>query len=143
MKYQGTPLRTDRPMTRTTSVIASPEMQRPGSVMTRTSFGKRSASPRDTTRQNANGMNVSAMLPPTGPRAAADVVDYAATLLRVRLAADERQKCVDYLNTSVSGTAAAPVATPSTFDASSQSHLDTRLRGLLYVLTQHPSYEIR
>ena len=59
MKYQGTPLRTERPMTRTTSVIESPEMQRPGSAMTRTPAGNICDSPRDTTRQKSSSLSIS------------------------------------------------------------------------------------
>ena len=97
----------------------------------------------DTSRQTTNGINVSAVLPPTGPRAAPDVVDYVASILDIPLTAAERQKCIDYLNTAVTGSASAPVATVSTFDATIQSQLDTRLRGLLYILAQHPAYELR
>lgn len=97
----------------------------------------------DTTRQTTGGMNVANVLPPLAERTPANVVDSLAALLRVDLTAGERQTCIDYLNTAVSGSGTAPVATPSPFDGSSQSHLDTRVRGLLYILAQHPSYQIR
>ncbi|MCE9638457.1 MAG: DUF1800 family protein [Planctomycetes bacterium] len=94
----------------------------------------------DTTRQRTAGIEVANILPPIGQRSAGEVVDALTKLLRVTLSDAERTSCIDYLNTQrqTNGT-----YTASTFDGSSQAHLDERVRGLLYILAQHPTYQIR
>jgi uncharacterized protein (DUF1800 family) len=99
----------------------------------------------DTTRQMSQNpqINVANVLPPVAERTPENVVDTLASLLRIDLTSAERQRCVDFLNTAVTGSAATPTTTGSPFDGSSQSHLDTRVRSLLYILAQHPSYQVR
>lgn len=100
----------------------------------------------DTTRQRTNGIEVANILPPAGQRTAANVVDHLAALLRVELTPAQRQSCIDYVQTTVTGSSSAPVGAlnPSfTLDSATQAQLDERVRGLLYVLAQHPTYQIR
>ena len=52
----------------------------------------------------------------------------------------ERQACVDYLNTQRQSNGTV-VSSP--FDGSNQTHLDERVRGLLWILAQHPSSQVR
>lgn len=95
---------------------------------------------RDRTDQANAGIDVAALLPPVGQRSAPEVVDALATLLRVTLSGSERTQCIDYLN-SQAGAGGTP--TPSPFDASNATHLSERVRGLLYILAQHPTYAVR
>jgi uncharacterized protein (DUF1800 family) len=94
---------------------------------------------RDRTDQTNAGINVATLLPsPTAT--AAETVDALTALLHVTPTAAERQTYVDYLN---SAAGAGGVPTPSPFDATNATHLSERVRGLLYVLTQHPTYAVR
>ncbi len=95
---------------------------------------------RDRTDQTNAGVDVTTLLPPPGQRSAPEVVDALATLLRVTLSASERTQCIDYLNSQAG---AGGVPTPSPFDASNATHVSERVRGLLYILAQHPTYAIR
>jgi hypothetical protein len=88
----------------------------------------------------AEGTNIAAILPPTEERTPQAVVDTLTDLLRVPLTAAEEQQLVDYLNTR---RMADGSIVPSPFDGSSQAHLDERVRGLVYVLAQHPSYQVK
>jgi hypothetical protein len=96
---------------------------------------------RDRTDQTAAGVNVASLLPPfVTPGDDANVVDGLATLLRVSLSATERTSMVDYLNSQAG---AGGVPTPSPFDRTNATHLSERVRGLLYILAQHPTYGVR
>jgi uncharacterized protein (DUF1800 family) len=94
----------------------------------------------DTTRQRSVGIEVADVLPPVADRTAPNVVDALALLLRVDLSDPERQSCIDYLNTQRQSNG---TVTSSPFDGSSQTHLDERVRGLLWILAQHPSSHVR
>jgi hypothetical protein len=95
----------------------------------------------DTTRQRSVGIEIAAILPPVEERSAAQVVDAMAALLRVALTDEQRQSCVDYLNSTRLSNGTYSFAVP--FDGANQAHLDERVRGLLYVLAQHPDYQLR
>jgi len=95
---------------------------------------------RDRTDQTNAGVDVTTLLPPPGQRSAIEVVDGLATLLRVTLSPTERTQCETYLN-SQAGAGGTP--TPSPFDASIAAHVSERVRGLLYILAQHPTYGVR
>ncbi len=94
----------------------------------------------DTVNQARLGINVADVLPPVDQRSAVEVVQHLGTLLRADLTAADQADLVTYLNTvrNADGT-----VSPSPFDGSSQTHLDERVRGLLYVLAQHPAYHVR
>jgi uncharacterized protein (DUF1800 family) len=93
----------------------------------------------DRTRQANGGVDVSDLLPPGTPTSG-EVVDALAARLRVTLSASERAACVTYLDTQrlSDGTVVS-----SPFDPNNPTHVDERVRGLLYVLAQHPTYQIR
>ena len=92
----------------------------------------------DINRQRGNGIEGADLLPadPT----AGNVVDSLATRLSVTLSAEDRTDLIDYLNSVRQGDGTVD---PSLFDATNQSHLDVRVRGVIYVLAQHPSYHTR
>ena len=94
----------------------------------------------DINRQNGAGMNVANILPPAGQRTPQAVVDAVSDTLRVPLTASEEQACIDYLNTirQANGTVVS-----SPFNGDSQAHLDERVRGLVYILAQHPAYQVK
>jgi uncharacterized protein (DUF1800 family) len=94
----------------------------------------------DAGRQNAAGMNVANILPPPGQRTPQAVVDAVSGVMGVDLAASEEQVLVDYLNTvrQANGT-----VVPSPFDGNSQAQLDERVRGLVYILAQHPNFQVK
>ena len=94
----------------------------------------------DTAHQAIAGINVANLLPPVGQRTADTVVDTLVALLDVTLSATERADCVTYLNTLRD---AAGNTTNSPFDGSSQAQLDERVRGLIWILAQHPTYQSR
>jgi uncharacterized protein (DUF1800 family) len=92
----------------------------------------------DTTRQNAAGMNIANILPPAPSDQAA--LDAVADLMRVPLSASEEAALLSYLNTTRQSNGTI-VASP--FNGSSQAHLDERVRGLVYILAQHPSFQVK
>jgi uncharacterized protein (DUF1800 family) len=89
----------------------------------------------DRTTQTGNGFSMSSLLPPL-PTATAQIVDHVALMLNVTISASERASYVTYLDTTAAGAA-------SVFNPANATHLDQRLRGLLYVLTQHPTFAVR
>ena len=94
----------------------------------------------DVRYQDGLGQNIAAILPAVIDRTAANVVDAVSKLLVVNLTASERQDMIDYLNT-VRDSSGNTVSSP--FDGTSQSHLDSRVRGLLWILAQHPTFNLR
>lgn len=94
----------------------------------------------DTTRQRNAGIEIAAILPPVPERTAAAVLDTLENLMRVTLTDGERASLIDYLNTvrQSNGT-----VVPSPFDGSNQTHLDERVRGLVYILAQHPTFHVK
>jgi hypothetical protein len=96
---------------------------------------------RDRTDQTAAGVSVANLLPPVvTPGDDANVVDGLATLLHVTLTPTERTSLVDYLNSQAG---AGGVPTPSPFDRTNTTHLNERVRGLLYILALHPTFGVR
>jgi hypothetical protein len=94
----------------------------------------------DVTRQNGLGMNVSNILPPPGSRTDQACLDAVAGLLRVDLTDAEEADLLAYMNTArqADGTVVA-----SPFDGNSQAHLDERVRGIVYILAQHPGFQVK
>jgi hypothetical protein len=86
------------------------------------------------------GLDLRGLLPAGVATTAPEAVDALAALLRVPLSTSDRQACIDYMNTQRSSTG---VVSPSNFDAANNTHIDERVRGLLYVLAQHPTYHVR
>jgi len=94
----------------------------------------------DTTDQARLGISVNAILPPLASRTADSVVDTLAKLLDVQLTTQDRSDLVAYMNTTRD---AAGNVTSSPFDPASQTQIDERCRGLLWILAQHPTYQAR
>jgi len=67
-------------------------------------------------------------------------VDALALLLGVPLEPAERTRLAEYLDTDRQSDGTA-VADP--FDPNDPDHIDERIRGLLYILGQHPTYMVR
>jgi uncharacterized protein (DUF1800 family) len=86
------------------------------------------------------GLDLRLLLPNGSAATAPGSVDQLAALLRVPLTPAERTACIDYLNTQRNGQG---VVSPSPFDAANNTHIDERVRGLIYILAQHPSYHVR
>ena len=82
----------------------------------------------DTTRQASVGINAANILPPPGSRSAAQVVDAMASLFNLTLVSDERQTLIGYVGS---------------LDGVTQAVIDDKLRGLLAILAQHPTYQLR
>jgi hypothetical protein len=93
----------------------------------------------DRVRQAEAGIDVADLLPPGTPTSG-EVVDSLAARLRVTLSPSDRTACVTYLDTQ---RLADGTVVPSPFDPTNPTHVDQRVRGLLYILAQHPTYQIR
>lgn len=86
-----------------------------------------------------SGYDVGLALVPPNRSSAEDTVDHIAWLLQVELEAGQRQAAIDYLNTdrNSSGNFADP------WDYNDPVDRDKKIRGLLYILGQHPTFQIR
>lgn len=89
--------------------------------------------------QGVHGLDLRALLP-AGTPTSTEVVDAAALLLGVTLTPAERTRLAEYLDTS---RASNGMVTPDPFDAANPDHIDERIRGLFYILGQHPTYMVR
>ena len=89
--------------------------------------------------QEAKGLDLRSLLPPGTPTSM-EVVDALALHLGVKLEGEERSRLVEYLDTQREGDGDV-VSDP--FDPNNPDHVDERIRGLLYILGQHPTYMVR
>ncbi|MFO0980243.1 MAG: DUF1800 domain-containing protein [Planctomycetota bacterium] len=90
------------------------------------------------------GIDVAALLPPVDQRSDVNVVDQLSRLLRVRLSDEERAACVEYLNRDrIYKDSESDYTVIDPFDGSDPVQIDKKVRGLLYILGQHPSYHVR
>jgi uncharacterized protein (DUF1800 family) len=88
--------------------------------------------------QAASGIAAASLLP--APDATApQVVDALLRRLRVTASPSERQAYETYLGTSTAS--GSPI--PDPWNPANANHVDERLRGLLYILAQHPTYARR
>ena len=94
----------------------------------------------DRSRQADAGIDVADLLPPVGERSAEQVVDAIADLMRVTLDPTDRTGMIDYLNTQRNSNGSTQ---SSPFNGNDTKHIDERVRGLLYILAQHPTYQTR
>ncbi|MCZ6689631.1 MAG: DUF1800 family protein [Planctomycetota bacterium] len=85
-------------------------------------------------------ISVDPLLPPPAQRSSAEVVDELTNLMRLKLATVERTEYINYLDTNRD---AAGNVFSDPFDGNDPIHVDERVRGLLYVMAQHPTYHIR
>jgi uncharacterized protein (DUF1800 family) len=93
----------------------------------------------DRAAQAAAGIDPGDLLPPGTPTSA-QVVTKLAQTLDVALTAGDHAALTTYLDTQRLGDGTV-VASP--FDPNNATHVDERVRGLLYVLAQHPTYALR
>jgi len=70
------------------------------------------------------------------PPTAENVVDEMCKLLNIRPTTGQRDEYIAYLNVTGNGT-------PSTFDGTDAAHINERVRGLLYILSQHPDAHVK
>lgn len=87
------------------------------------------------TFQSGLGLSPASLLPPA-PMTTGQVVDALVRTLNVTVSAAERAQYVTYLDQNASGQ-------PDVFDPNNPTDVDQRLRGLLYILAQHPTYTVR
>lgn len=88
--------------------------------------------------QAGQGINVLTLLPPGTPTTA-QVVDALVAVMNVAVTPAEHARYVQYLDEDVVG--GNVVASP--FSLSDLAEADRRVRGLLYILAQHPTYPVR
>lgn len=86
------------------------------------------------------GAEIAPVMPASNRRSAGQVVDHFAALLRADITPEDRTALVQYLNT-VRQSNGTTVSSP--FDGNNAQHVDERVRGLLLILAQHPSYHLR
>jgi uncharacterized protein (DUF1800 family) len=89
------------------------------------------------TYQTNNGFAVTM---PAGTPDAAAVVDHMAARLAIRLEASERTTLITYLDSNVSGTG---TVTADPFDPANATDVSNRVRGLVYILANHPDALLR
>jgi len=90
--------------------------------------------------QNGLGITALALLPAPGANSGA-TVDSLAERLQVALSASERTELMTYLDTERDN---AGVVTPDPFDPTGDApEAERRVRGLLWILGQHPTYQTR
>ena len=86
--------------------------------------------------QNDEGIDVADLLP-TSNATGAEVVDALIVRLRLGVTAQERAFLVTYMDSDNSAD------DPEPFDASNAGMVNEKVRGVLYLLSQHPSYHVR
>ncbi|MDJ0976085.1 MAG: DUF1800 domain-containing protein [Planctomycetota bacterium] len=93
---------------------------------------------------NTLQVDVRDLLPPGAdpqtPPTVEEIVDGLTGLLDVDLTDDERTQLITYLNTDRENDG---TIVDDAFDPANDTHVDERVRGLLYILSQHPSYHVR
>ncbi len=91
----------------------------------------------DRTFQTNNGYDV--RLPAGTPDAAA-VVDFLASAMAIRLTDSEHTTLIDYLDSNVQGNGNVQ---PDPFDPNNPQDVSSRVRGLVYILANHPDALLR
>jgi uncharacterized protein (DUF1800 family) len=94
-------------------------------------------------QHTAQGVSLAQLLPPPGARSADEVVGALAALLQVTLTAAESQQLAEFLGTSARTQNGQLVLEPSVFDGDDTRQVDERVRALLFLLSQHPTYQLR
>ena len=93
----------------------------------------------DRNDQTNAGFDIRSLLPSPTPTAD-EVVDALATRLGLDLEEDERATALHYLDTRRLGDG---MDEDDPFDPTNETHIEERVRGLLYILAQQPEYMIR
>ncbi len=89
--------------------------------------------------QNKLGLNLASLLPPRGKRSAEAVLDRILLYLRVRPDAEERQVYLDFLGQKIWFEGKKLMHKKHPFDGEDPQQVDERVRGLLFLVSQHPS----
>ena len=90
--------------------------------------------------QEDEGYDIGAALQPADATNAAEVVDHLAMLLGVSLDESERQDLIDYMNVEISNDGSE---TPVNYTPQNTDHQSRKLRNLLWILCQHPSFHLK
>ncbi len=85
------------------------------------------------------GYDVATLILP-GEDSDAQVVDRLAFLLQVQLTPAQRDECILYLNSDKNNQS---VTVSQPWDITDSTQKEKKLRGLLYILGQHPTYQLR
>ena len=94
---------------------------------------------KDRAHQAAVGITVTSLYPNANPTAA-ELVDALIDLFHIAPTATERLTYIDYLGHSATTNGVPVVSAFNALDATQQSE---RVRGLLYIMAQHPTYAVR
>jgi hypothetical protein len=88
------------------------------------------------------GYDVSVLLPnpAVGNPTADKTVDHLAWMLDITLNSAQRQECINYLNTDRNGVG---TVFSDPWDWNDPAMVNKKVRGLLYILGQHPGYHLR
>ncbi len=89
--------------------------------------------------QNKLGVNLAALLPPRGKRSAEAVLDRILRYLRVTPDPEERRLYLDFLGQKVWFEGKKLMRKKHPFDGGDPQQVDERVRGLLFLVSQHPS----
>ncbi|HHI78976.1 MAG TPA: DUF1800 domain-containing protein [Planctomycetes bacterium] len=89
--------------------------------------------------QNRLGLNLAPILPPRGRRSAEAVLDRILMLLRVEPDPQERQLYLDFLGQRIWLEGKKLMRKRDAFDGEDPQQVDERVRGLLFLVSQHPS----
>ncbi len=89
------------------------------------------------------GRGITQLIPSGDDRTAPNVVDALAARLRIPLTAPEREMLIQFLNSEGAVKNGQLEVKASPFSGSNARHLDERVRGLLFILSQHPQYHLR
>lgn len=92
------------------------------------------------TKQQEQGYDIGAALQPEGATRADEVVDHLALLLGVVLDDTERASIIDYMNVEINSDGEE---TPLNYTPQNANHQNRKLRNLLWILSQHPSFHIK
>ncbi len=90
--------------------------------------------------QEAEGYDIGAALQPADATNATEVVDHLAMLLGVSLDETERQELINYMNVEISNDGSE---TPVNYTPQNTDHQSRKLRNLLWILCQHPSFHLK
>jgi uncharacterized protein (DUF1800 family) len=92
------------------------------------------------TYQNGLGVSLLPILPPAGQRTASNTVDELASHFNIQMTPAERLRYINYLDSDF---VAPSTVNTDPFDASNATQIDKKVRGLLYIMAQHPSFNVR
>jgi hypothetical protein len=90
--------------------------------------------------QNEDGYDIAAALQPQAATGPAEVVDHVAQLLGVELDDVDRRELIAYMNVHINRDGEE---TPLTYTPQNEEHQNRKLRNLIWILCQHPSFQVK